>query len=123
MNCLLISHKLERNQDELIAFLRRHHVEVDTAEDQWNGLHKAHQKQYDVVVLDAESVGDPIDGAIRLLRDCNPMVRIIVQAEKNSRDLEAAARKEKIFFYHVTSFGKKEIKTALSYALGLKQDA
>ncbi len=118
MNCLLVKSRPEAGDQEIVSFLRRHQVEVDTAEDQWSAVHKAHRTHYDVVILNAEKQS-PIDGAIRLLQDCNPKVRIIVRAEDNSRDLESAVRKEKIFYYHLNSFDTKDITTALSYALGL----
>ncbi len=118
MNCLLVTAKPEKADIDIINFLQRHRVEYDTAADQLSAIQKAHQNVYDVVVLHAET-GGQVNSAIRILKDCNPQVRIIVCAEHNSRDLETAVRKENIFYYHVNSFGPQEITTALGYALGL----
>ena len=117
MNLLLIT-KPEQNRAELLSFLSSHHVNFDTADDQLLGIQKAYQSLYDVVVLDAEG-SYHIDKAIRILKECNPKVRIIVRADLNSRELEIKIRKENIFYYHVNSFGNQEFTSALSSALEL----
>lgn len=125
MNCLLITNVPEQADPEIISYLQRHQVDYETAADQMIAIQKAHQSVYDVVVLHAENCPQ-VDRAIRILKDCNPQVRIIVRAGHNSRDLETAVRKENIFYYHVDSFGPQEITAALGYALGLskkRQDA
>lgn len=118
MNLLLIT-KAEQNKAELLSFLNMNHIEFDTAEDQLIGIQKAYQSRYDVVVLDAEEGRYHIDKAIRILKDCNPKVRIIVRTEANTRELEIRVRKENIFYYHVNSFGNQEFTSALSSALEL----
>jgi DNA-binding response OmpR family regulator len=118
MHLLLIT-KSEQNRPELLSFLTSNQINFDTAEDQLVGIQKAYQSQYDVVVLDAEEGSYHIDKAIRILKDCNPKVRIIVRTELNTRELEIKVRKENIFYYHVNSFGNQEFTSALSSALEL----
>lgn len=121
MNCLLITSLPENVDQDIVRFLQNHHVDFDTANDQLIGIQKAHQSIYDVVILNAEGCGYHIDSAIRILKECNPQVRIIVRTEANSRELETAVRKENIFYYHVNSFGLQEITSALSSALELNK--
>jgi DNA-binding response OmpR family regulator len=121
MNCLLITCLADNIDQDIVHFLQMHNVDFDTANDQLTAIQKAHQNLYDVVVLNAESSAYHIDSAIRILKDCNPQVRIIVRTEANSRELETAVRKENIYYYHVNSFGLQEITTALSSALDLNK--
>ncbi len=121
MNLLLIT-KAERNKSDLMSFLKNHQIDFDLAEDQLIGIQKAYQIQYDVVVLDAEEERYHIDKAIRILKERNPKVRIIVRTELNTRELEIKVRKENIFYYHVNSFGNQEFTTALSSALELDKN-
>lgn len=119
MNVLLIT-KPNQNKQNLLSFLNVNKVEFDMADDQLVGIQKAHQNKFDVVVLDTDG-NYQIDRAIRILKDCNPKVRIIVRAEMNTRELETQARKESIFYYHVNSFGDHEFTSALSSALELNK--
>ena len=118
MNLLLIT-KPDQNRSSLLSFLSSHQIDFDTAENQLIGIQKAYQSQYDVVVLDAEEESYQIDKAIRILKERNPKVRIIVRTEHNTRELEIKIRKESIFYYHVNSFGNQEFSSALSSALEL----
>ena len=118
MHLLLIT-KAGQNKPDLLSFLSTNQIDFDTTDDQLVGIQKAHQSLYDVVVLDAEEERYHIDRAIRILKECNPKVRIIVRAEANSRELEIKVRKENIFYYHVNSFGNQEFTSALSSALEL----
>jgi DNA-binding response OmpR family regulator len=121
MNCLLITSFSENVDQDIVRFLQAQHVDFDTATDQLIGIQKAQQSLYDVVILNAEGSGYHIDCAIRILKECNPQVRIIVRTEANSRELETTVRKENIYYYHVNSFGLQEITTALSSALDLNK--
>ncbi len=119
MNCLLITNPVETTDQEIFSFLHNHHVEYDTASDSMAAIQKAHQHLFDVVVLSAGKTERQIDRAIRVLKQCNPRVRILVRTDTNSRELESKVRKENIFYYHLNSFGNQEFTTALSSALDI----
>ncbi|MBN1466308.1 response regulator [candidate division KSB1 bacterium] len=117
MNCLLIT-KPDQNRTDLVSFLQRNGVEFDMTDDALLAIEKAHENRYDVVVMDA---GDGlIDRTIRILKECNPAIRIIVRTDLNSRELEMLIRKESIFYYHVNSFGIQDVTSALGAALELE---
>jgi len=120
MNVLFVI-KPEQNKIDLLTFLRRNKIDFDTADNQLLGIQKAHESMYDVVVLDAEKGAYEIDKAIRIFKECNPKVRIIVRTELNTRELETQVRKESIYYYHVNSFGNQEFTSALSSALELNK--
>ncbi|MBN1478732.1 hypothetical protein EH223_17370 [candidate division KSB1 bacterium] len=118
MNVLLIT-KTHSTETDLVNFLQLNQVNFDIADNELVGIQKAHQNTFDIVVMDADESDQQIDQAIRILKDCNPKVRIIVRTDANSRDLECQVRKESIFYYHVNSFGNQEFTSALSSALEL----
>jgi len=121
MNCLLIT-KSGQNEAEIIPFLRVNDVDYVLTHDQLFGIEKAHEYTFDVVVVDMLDNGFQIDKTIRILKDCNPHVRIIVRTDYNSRELETLVRKESVFYYHVNSFGNQDFTSALSAALELNKD-
>lgn len=120
MNVLFIT-KAQQNKSDIDSFLQTNRVEFDMTDDQLIGIQKAHQSKFDVVVMDAELNNDQIDKAIRIFKNCNPNVRIIVRTDINSRELEILVRKEHIFYYHLNSFGNQELQSALSSALELNK--
>ena len=120
MNVLFIT-KAQQNKSDIDSFLQTNRVEFDMTDDQLIGIQKAHQSKFDVVVMDAELNNDQIDKAIRIFKNCNPNVRIIVRTDINSRELEILVRKEHIFYYHLNSFGNQEFQSALSSALELNK--
>ena len=119
MNCLLITNPVENKDHEILSFLASHHIEYDTASDSMMAIQKAHQNMFDVVVLNAEKTESQIERAIRILKQCNPKVRILVRTDTNSRELESKIRQENIFYYHLNSFGDNEFTVALGSALEL----
>jgi len=80
-------------------------------------LERAQQKKFDLIILDAEIQGMQIDRFIHILKEIDPSVKIIVKAQQNSKMLEAKIRKEKIFYYHIASFGSEDLKLAIRSAL------
>ncbi|MDZ7263936.1 MAG: response regulator [candidate division KSB1 bacterium] len=77
----------------------------------------AQHAHFDVIVLDADVKGMPIEKTIQILRDIDPQTRIIVKTHDNSRELEAKVRKEKIYYYHLDSFGPDDLKLAIKNAI------
>ena len=99
MNCLLITNPVENKDQEILSFLANHHIEYDTAS--------------------AEKTESQIERAIRILKQYNPKVRILVRTDTNSRELESKIRQENIYYYHLNSFGNNEFTVALGSALEL----
>lgn len=77
----------------------------------------AQHAHFDVIVLDADVKGMPIEKTIQILRDIDPQTRIIVKTHDNTRELEAKVRKEKIYYYHLDSFGPDDLKLAIKNAI------
>jgi DNA-binding NtrC family response regulator len=119
MNCLFIVDPGKSNIVSLAGFLSEKDIAFETISDPMAGIQRAQEQHFDVFVLDADLKRIRIECAIRILKGCNPFARIIVQADSNSRRLEAKIRKEQIYYYHLNSFGVKELALAVFTALGL----
>ncbi len=120
MHCLLITNPHKETSRELLDLLRARSVPFETITDPLVGIQKVQEEHFDVVVLDAKAPGIKVDRAIKLLKGCDPMARIIVRTEANSRRLESKVRKEQIYYYHVDSFGAQDLALAITTALGLE---
>lgn len=121
MNCLIVAHPQKSVTLELEHFLQEHHIGALRIDSPALAVEQLQNRHFDVVILDARPQGLKIDQAIRLLKGCDPAVRIIVRTEENSRQLEGKVRKEQIFYYHVDSLGIQDLQMALVAALGLEQ--
>jgi CheY-like chemotaxis protein len=54
--------------------------------------------------------------AVPVLKNLDPSLKIIMTTKKNTKNLEARAREQDIFFYFIKSFGKDELRLALKSA-------
>jgi DNA-binding response OmpR family regulator len=119
MNCLIINNPFDDLPPVLDRFLREKKIETLTLSDPLLGIQKVQERHFDLILLDANTPGMRIDSTIRLLKGCDPMARIIVRTDENTRGLEMLVRSEKVYYYHVDSLGDQELLLAMATALGL----
>ncbi|HPI73815.1 MAG TPA: response regulator [bacterium] len=119
MNCLIIDNPHHELPGALDRFLQEKGVDTVRFCDPWMAVQKAQEQHFDLILLDAQTPGMRIDSTIRLLKGCDPQARIIVRTDENSRHLEAQVRNERVYYYHVDSFGDQELLLAISAALGV----
>ena len=119
MNCLFITNPNNKVSMELVEYLEMRGIPILSTLDPLVGIQKAQEQHFDVIILEAQPQIINVERAIRLLKGCDPLARIIVHTESNSRSLESKVRKEQIFYYHVDSFGTSDLKLAVSSALKL----
>jgi DNA-binding response OmpR family regulator len=119
MNCLIIYNPIHDVPGSLYRFLQDKKVETITLSDPWLGVQRAQEQHFDLILLDAQTPGMRIDSTICLLKGCDPQARIIVRTDENSRHLETQVRSERVYYFHVDSFGDQELLLAVAAALGL----
>ena len=61
-----------------------------------------------VLVLDADLLQEDC-GFISIIKGMEPELPIIISAETNTPEFEAKVRQERIFYYHIKSFGTQEL--------------
>jgi len=75
----------------------------------------------DVLVLDAELLKEDC-GFISVIKGMEKDLPIIICSETNTPELETKIRKQRIFYYHIKSFGTQDLEMAISNAAnGLSQ--
>jgi len=75
------------------------------------------QKQrVDALVLDAALLDEDC-GFISVIRGIEKDLPIIVCAERNTPEMEAKIRQQRIFYYHIKSFGSQDLRIAVSNAV------
>ena len=114
---LFIVKRHENEIDELLAFLKVTGYDIAIDHDLGSAINRAQINKYDVIVLDAGIESVPIERTIQILREIDPHAKIIVKTNSNSKELEAKVRSEKIFYYHIDSFGIDDLKLAVRNAI------
>ena len=69
----------------------------------------------DVLVLDADLLEEDC-GFISVIKGMEKDLPIIICSETNSPELESRIRKQRIFYYHIKSFGVQDLEMAISNA-------
>jgi len=114
---LMIAGAEEKNIDELTAFLKATGCEIVIEHDFGSAINRVQNSRFDVIVLDACINCVPLEHTIQILRGIDPKTKIIIKTKLNTKELEAKARKEKIYYYHLDSFGPDDLKLAIESAL------
>ena len=116
-NVLMVASPKESDIKELAGFITRSGGSVEVQNDISIALQCIQDKRYQVLLLDADISEIKIESAVRIVKNIDPQVKVIVRTSCNSKQLESNVRKEKIFYYHLNSFGVDELKVALQSAL------
>ena len=118
MNCLVVSNP-KNIRPELLTFLDKRKIDYAVEPDHLRVIQHAYESDIKIAIIDVDNADLPVENMIRILRERNPKIRILVCATNNSRDLETRVRKENIYFYHLKSFGFHDFSSALQSALGV----
>jgi DNA-binding NtrC family response regulator len=70
----------------------------------------------DVLLLDSGLLEEDC-GFIPIIKGIAENLRIIVCAETNTPEFESNARQQRIFYYHIKSFGTQDLEMAISNAI------
>jgi DNA-binding NtrC family response regulator len=73
-------------------------------------------QRVDALVLDAALLEEDC-GFISVIKGIEKDLPIIICAESNTPELESKIRKQKIFYYHIKSFGIEDLEMAISNAV------
>ncbi|MDY6881556.1 MAG: response regulator [Desulfatiglans sp.] len=74
------------------------------------------EEKVEVLILDASLLGED-GGFISIIRGMEEHLPIIVCAETNTPEFEAKIRQQRIFYYHIKSFGIEDLEMAISNAI------
>lgn len=74
------------------------------------------EQRVDVLVLDAILL-EEVYGFICVIKGMERDLPVIICAESNTAELESEIRRQKIFYYHIKSFGIEDLEMAISNAI------
>ena len=90
-----------------------HFIEANTLKETLLTLQK---QRVDALVLDASLMENDF-GFIPVIRGIEDDLPIIICAETNTPELESKIRQQRIFYYHIKSFGIQDLEMAISNAI------
>jgi len=76
-------------------------------------LEKIRKVPFDCIIMDVDLPEMKGYEAVKILKNFNPKVRVIITASNNSRELEIKVREQDIFYYHIKSFENQELILAV----------
>lgn len=74
------------------------------------------ERRVDVLVLDAELLGEDC-AFISIVKGMDEGLPVILCAETNTPEFESKVRRQRIFFYHIKAFGAQDLEIAVSNAI------
>jgi len=116
-NLLLISNRNDTNARRLETYFRGKGCGVEIQHDIGEAIPRVQEMRFDVIVAEANLKGMKVEKMIRILKGLDPKVKIIIRSGSNSRFLESRIRQEKVYYYHLDSFGIEELEMAVANAL------
>ncbi len=82
-----------------------------------SGITKAIEKirkvPFDCIIMDVDLPEMKGYEAVKIVRNFNPKVKVIITSTSNSRELESKVREQDIFYYHIKSFENQELILAV----------
>ena len=113
---ILIAEPTETLSTELQSFLADAGIDAIRQTTLKDTLVNLQKRSVDVLLLDSGLLEEDC-GFISVIQGITEKVRIIVCAENNTPKFEINARQKRIFYYHIKSFGTKDLEMAISNAI------
>jgi two-component system response regulator ResD len=105
-----------RQRKELASFLEKENYHVETGKGLPEAIKKISGGCFNCLVMDVNLPEMKGYEAVSIIKSIDPKIKIIMTTKKNTKSLEAKVREQDIFFYFIKSFGKDELKLAISNA-------
>jgi DNA-binding NtrC family response regulator len=113
---LLIANTNQTRAQDLSQLLAQGGYFVDSTDSVKKTMYQIQKEKIDVLVMDVEMPEMKGYEAVPIICGIDPEIRIILTAENNSPELEAKVRQQKVFYYHVHTFGNEELMLAVRNA-------
>jgi len=114
---ILIIDPDRKERQNLESFLRREDYFVESGKGLPDAIKMLSEGGFNCLIMDVDLPEMKGYEAVSILKNIDPNIKVIMMTKKNSKRLEAKVREQDIFFYFIKSFGKEELKMAISNAL------
>ncbi|KPJ69947.1 hypothetical protein AMJ44_01280 [candidate division WOR-1 bacterium DG_54_3] len=113
---ILIIDPDRKERQDLTAFLSRENYYVESGKGLPEAIKKLSEGCFNCLIMDVDLPEMKGYEAVSILKNIDPDLKVIMTTKKNTKRLEAKVREQDIFFYFIKSFGKEELKMAISNA-------
>jgi len=113
---ILIIDPDEKERKNLANFLKKEKYYVETGKGLPDAVKKISEGCFNCLIMDVKLPEIKGYEAVPIIKNIDPIIKIIMTTKKNTKKLEAKVREQDIFFYFIKSFGKKELKLAINNA-------
>ncbi len=113
---ILIIDPDRKERQDLAAFLKRENYYVESGKGLPEAIKKLSEGCFNCLIMDVDLPEMKGYEAVSILKNIDPDLKVIMTTKKNTKRLEAKVREQDIFFYFIKSFGKEELKMAISNA-------
>ncbi|MBW1850396.1 MAG: hypothetical protein JRJ15_03005 [Deltaproteobacteria bacterium] len=113
---VLIAEQTETLSRELQPFLTDMGISMIRLETLKKMLMTLQNRSVDVLLLDSSLLEEDC-GFVSIIKGIAGNLRIIICAETNTPEFECNARQQRIFYYHIKSFGIQDLEMAISNAI------
>ncbi len=100
----------------MATFLKGENINVETGRGLTDAVKKIREGCFSCLIMDVDLPEIKGYEAVSILKSIDPKIKIIMTAKRNTKNLEAKVREQDIFFYFIKSFGKEELKLAITNA-------
>ncbi|MBN2012202.1 hypothetical protein JW960_22930 [candidate division KSB1 bacterium] len=114
---MMIVRNTEGLHNELHDLLNQYGCELVIEESFGHGIEHAQNHFFNAIVLDTKVKDMELKQAIKIFKNLDPNVKIIVTTDSTSKTLETDVRKERIYYYHIYSFDPNDLKLAIKSAI------
>jgi DNA-binding NtrC family response regulator len=114
---ILIVETDEQLAKRLYPFFRKERFLTMTVKRLSEAIRNIQQEHVSVLILDVAVNDMAWDDAVPIIKGLDPSLPIIITAAQNTPELEANVLRQKVFYYHVKSFGTEELTLAIRNAM------
>ena len=113
---ILIAESSDLLASQLDAFVSEMNYSIIRARTLKETLLVLQNQAVDVLLMDADLLQEDC-GFISIIKGMEESLPIIICAETNTPEFESKIRQQRIFFYHIKSFGSQDLEMAISNAV------
>ena len=113
---ILIAEPTDTLSEELKPFIAETDLNLIQRQTVKETLMTLQNMSVDVLLLNSSLLEEDC-GFISIIRGIAEDLRIIICAENNTPEFESNARQQRIFYYHIKSFGMQDLEMAISNAV------
>lgn len=102
-----------KTREEYFACFKDEDYYVEMSSGITCAIQKVRDMQFDCIIMDVDLPEMKGYEAVKIVKNHNPKVQIIITAADNTKDLEAKIREQDIVYYHIKSFENQELILAV----------